>query len=154
METTFSFDKSQTSNNFFSTFLPCEAIVVAHLHVCSSSRLEHVRLLSEETRRSHHHCLPPSRITITGGGACVIGAFVAWCFLPCVGVTYWIYEMESMSREGDKAFEPEPPCSSPQPFVNLYRRDPLVTVVDPCCREPYVVTFHIGWRCGTCDQLL
>ncbi|KAL0864598.1 hypothetical protein Bca101_043716 [Brassica carinata] len=49
-------------------------------------------------RRSHHHCLPPSRITITGGGACVIGAVVVWCFLHYVGVNYRIREMESMSR--------------------------------------------------------
>ncbi|KAL0647545.1 hypothetical protein Bca4012_045836 [Brassica carinata] len=46
----------------------------------------------------------------------------------CVVVTYQIRKMESISREGERAFEAEPPCSSPPPVVDLYRRESLVTI--------------------------
>ncbi|KAG2283351.1 hypothetical protein Bca52824_054571 [Brassica carinata] len=47
----------------------------------------------------------------------------------CVVVTYRIREMESIiSREGERVFEAEAPCSSPPPVVDLYRRESLVTI--------------------------
>nr|VDD25765.1 unnamed protein product [Brassica oleracea] len=46
----------------------------------------------------------------------------------CVVVTYRIREMESISREGERAFEAEAPCSSPPPVVDLYRRESIVTI--------------------------
>ncbi|KAL0798285.1 hypothetical protein Bca101_053459 [Brassica carinata] len=83
---------------FFSTFPPCDAIVVAIsscvLHAFNFFfRLEHERLLPEETRRSHHQV--HHRRESPSPEEEHVSLEQSWCFIHDVVVNYWTLHQRS-----------------------------------------------------------
>lgn len=128
------------------------------LFPCSSSpSLWSCALLFGDARRKHHHhrepshLIPPEPCFITGGAAHVITDP-----LPAVtSVTYRIWKGRAWA-EGEKGVRGGAARSPPPPVLDLYRRDPLATVVDPYCQRASnatSLTSRIGWWCGARDKL-